>query len=176
MDNWFDRLSKVLGKGMSRREAFRRIGGGLLGALGLGAGRAAAAKPTPAPVACEPDITKSPYYGGCQVVCGGYSTTPDRFLTDPETGLPVLDPDTGEPIPVSSPYTRCVDYCVDCADPYYCPEGETVDPQERYGLVCTDNEGNLTCCGKAEGAPVYRTCRTAASKQYAGCSDFDPAA
>lgn len=42
--NWFDELAKTIGKGVSRREAFRLIAGGLAAACGLGAtaGRASA--------------------------------------------------------------------------------------------------------------------------------------
>src|SRR5688572_7475830 len=105
MNHWFDKFAKAAAEGMSRRDSLRRIGGGLLGALGLGFGvdRAVAGKPAPKPIPCEPDITKSPYFPGCGLKCAGaeYDDTPDVF-----------DPDTGAPI--SSPYARCVDFCVAC--------------------------------------------------------------
>jgi hypothetical protein len=156
MDSWFDRLAKAAGRGMTRRDSLRKIGGGLLGALavGLGAGRAQAGKPTPRPVACEPDITKSPYLTGCQLKCAGYSTAPDQFDLDGN--------------PVSSPYARCVDGCVTCADPYYCPAGQTVSRQAN--IVCTGADRGIYCC---DG--TYRTCSNAASRG-ATCAPIAPPA
>ena len=148
MKNWFDEVAKATGEGLSRRESVRRIGAGLLGAMGLGLTprRSQAGKPAPAPVACVSDITLSPYFPGCGSLCSG------KYATD------------------TAAYTQCVMNCVDCADPYYCPEGHTVDPKEPYGLVCTDSDGNFTCCGKTGTA--YRTCRNAAGNNYNGCVDF----
>ena len=62
MDNWFDRLAKAAGRGMSRREALRGAAGGFLGVFGLaaGAGRASGQ-------------TSSPYLPGCQLKCGAES-------------------------------------------------------------------------------------------------------
>jgi len=148
MKNWFDEVAKATGEGLSRRESVRRLGAGLLGALGLGLAtrRSEAALPASADVPCVSDITLSPYYKGCQDLCGG------KF--NPTTN--------------ADNYTACVVNCVDCADPYYC-EG-TVDPKEPYGLVCTDNNNNFTCCGKT--GTVYRTCRNAAKDKYRGCVAF----
>jgi hypothetical protein len=57
MSNWFDELAKAVGKGMSRRDAFRFLGAGALAVFGVAAsaGRASA------------DF----YTTACRLICNG---------------------------------------------------------------------------------------------------------
>src|SRR5438046_840669 len=63
----FDELSKALANGLSRREALRRLGGGLLGAalaaLGLDEAKAA---PIPCAEACSQHFPPGPVWAACR--------------------------------------------------------------------------------------------------------------
>jgi hypothetical protein len=147
MENWFDRLARAAGRGMTRRDSLRKMGGGLLAALavGLGGGRALG-RPAPKPVACDPLIENSPYLAGCGLKCAGagYSNVPD---------------DSG-----TSPYDRCVNFCVTCADPYYCSPGQTTVTRSA-NIVCTGAGGGVICCNGAA-----RTCSNALKNEAQNCS------
>ena len=84
--NWFDKLARAAGKGMSRRDAFRTLGGGLLGALAVaaGAGRARA--------------QESPYLAGCQIKCGELEGSCVNSCVACAEGTAFADPD-GTPNP-----------------------------------------------------------------------------
>ena len=76
MGNRFDELAKDLARGVSRREALRRLGGGLLGAavaaVGLGLGKATAdgKGKGEACVDCCNAITPRPHpFGDCVSAC-----------------------------------------------------------------------------------------------------------
>src|SRR2546427_532531 len=79
MANGFDEISKVIASGISRREALRRIGGGLVGATlaALGVGQAAAA-PSSCSVFCGKNaFTSGPLHAACLQAChkcGGDTT------------------------------------------------------------------------------------------------------
>src|SRR6476620_4246876 len=71
MANRFDEMSKVLASGISRREAFRRIGGGMIGAtlatLGIGT---AAAGPSSCSIFCGKDaFVSGPFHAACLQAC-----------------------------------------------------------------------------------------------------------
>jgi hypothetical protein len=79
MGNWFDKLARAAGRDMSRRDAVRTIGGGLLGALavGLGANRAAA---------------ESVFTEGCQIKCSGAGRTGAELTACVQSCVACADP------------------------------------------------------------------------------------
>jgi hypothetical protein len=78
MDNRFDELTKSLAEGVSRREALRRLGGGLAGALlaSLGlAGVAQGASARDCSITCSNFYPPGPARAQCNQVCKKCSNT-----------------------------------------------------------------------------------------------------
>ena len=102
MENRFDELAKTLAGGISRRDAMRRIGGGLIAAMiaPFVLGKAAQAAPTVPPAAvnalcqsrcrdCIDPGENPPAFGVCVSsceVCYNVTEGTPCFCPDPETG------------------------------------------------------------------------------------------
>jgi hypothetical protein len=99
MRNWFDEFAKAAGKGMSRRDAVRRMGAGLLGAFATAAGatRASAA---------------SVYTQGCKLKCAGraepaFTTCVNACVSCAEGGNIVCTASNGGVVCCPGSYRTC---------------------------------------------------------------------
>jgi hypothetical protein len=177
MEHPFDELSKALAGAMSRREALRRLGAGLVGAflasLGLGGAGVQAAPPCPSGQircndVCVDTKTDTQNCGHCGVVC--------------PTGMQCINGKCGQGGgPCQAGQTRCKGRCVDlrsdvnncgacgvvcgtgrvcsagscqastCSDPHDCPESPTM-----FG--CGGNP-SCACAQMVDGTSRCTLCR-----------------
>jgi len=141
MANQFDELSKALAAGISRREALRRIGSGLVGATlaALGLGKADAA-PNPCSVFCSKNFPPGPARAACLQACrqcgadvsrvcfgatNAICCAPDSSCCNSSTGSAFCCPEHGN---------CCGDGC--CSAGQNCCLGSS-------GFFCCEGE----CCG-----------------------------